>query len=175
MIESAPTVGHGTCGDASLVRAMAKSPDIVVRYDLDLRRVWANPKYEELTGLRPAQYLGRSLDDISTLDREGAQDLMNCLKRALTTGQPQHCEFLCPSARGEPVWLAVCASLECDDDDRATGVMTISRNITEHKRAQAQALLREREFRTLVEQSPDYITRYNPRGERTYMTTPSPG
>ena len=169
MIESASTVGHGTCGDASLVRAMAKSPDIVVRYDLDLRRVWANPKYEELTDLRPVQYLGRSVDDISALDQEGARDLVNCLKRTLATGQPQHCEFLCPSARGEPVWLAVCASLECDDDDRATGVMTISRNITEHKRAQAQALLREREFRTLVEQSPDYITRYNPRGERTYI------
>jgi diguanylate cyclase (GGDEF)-like protein/PAS domain S-box-containing protein len=169
MTEPASSTDHGACGDdASLVRAMARSPDIVVRYDLALRRVWANPKYEELTGLLPGQYLNRSLEDISTLAPQWARELLECLKRTLATGQPQQCEFQCPNARGEMRWLAMCASPACDDDDRTTGLITISRDITEHKLAQAQALLREREFRTLVEQSPDYITRYNLRGERVY-------
>jgi len=55
-----------------------------------------------------------------------------------------------------------------DGQGKTIGVLGIARDITEQKRVEAELALREAEFRTLAENSPDIIVRYDRDGRRIY-------
>lgn len=67
---------------------LRSTPDLIVRFGLELRRIYANPRFEELSGLGPHQYLGRRLSDLSPLGALAAP-LEQCLRAALATRRLQ--------------------------------------------------------------------------------------
>lgn len=139
---------------------LENSPDIIVRYDLELRRIYANPRFEELNGLKPEQYLGRRLSEVSRMGGL-AERLEQCMRRAIETGQLQELDFEWRTVDGRLLWHAVRITVERDAEGRPASVLTIATDITARKRAEAALAAREREFRLLAETSPDFIIRYD--------------
>jgi PAS domain S-box-containing protein len=70
---------------------------------------------------------------------------------------------------GTLIWVEVAASILRDNDLQPTGILTVTRNITERKQAEAQLLAREQLFRALVENAPDFVARYDREMRRIYV------
>lgn len=144
-----------------LARAVGQSPDAIVRYDLSLRRTYVNRAYLRLTGLTHAQVIGRALDE-SPAPATDTEAMLHALREARDTGVPQELEFstTTPPA-GATAWMHCRIVLERDAQGRPASLMSVARDVT--RRHQVQELLnqRMREFRTLAENSPDNIARFD--------------
>jgi diguanylate cyclase (GGDEF)-like protein/PAS domain S-box-containing protein len=139
---------------------LENSPDIIVRYDLELRRIYANPRFEALNGLKPEQYIGRRLSEVSRMGGL-AERLERSMRLAIETGQLQELDFEWRAIDGRLLWHSVRITVERDALGRPASVLTIATDITARKRAEAALAAREREFRLLAETSPDFIMRYD--------------
>ena len=153
---------------ALLLDMLDQSPDIVVCYDTALRRTYANTTYERQTGQVAAQYLGRAADEHSVVGTATA-NMVACLRRTLESGQAQRLDFEWRTADGALTWHALRVSPVRDESGNTVGLVSMARDITERKLAEQRLAERERQFRVLVENSPDYIVRYNIQGERLYV------
>ena len=143
-----------------LMGAIRHSPDSIVRYDLDLRRVYANPAFERLTGWRPEQYLGKTVAELPRVS-DHIDEMIAALRAARDTGEPQELEFGTRSKGGEMVWQSCRIVLVRDAHGEPAHLLSVARDITRRKRAQDMLSERVREFRTLAENSPDNIARFD--------------
>ncbi|HEY9027576.1 MAG TPA: PAS domain-containing protein [Burkholderiaceae bacterium] len=142
-------------------------PDCIVRYDLALRRIYANPAYERLTGLPPAAYLGKTPTETSVIGSYAPQ-MEAALRAALDTGIAQELEVQVTAPGGEIVWQSCRIVLERDARGAPSSLLSISRDVTQRRRAQDQLDQHAREFRTLTENSPDHIARFDAHGRLLY-------
>lgn len=143
------------------------SPDMIVRFDLGLRRVYANPRFEELSGLKPEDDLGRRPSEPSPIGAL-AQPLEQCLRAALATGRLQEIDVEWRVADGRLLWHGVRVAVERDADGAPRGLLVVATDITARKRAEAALAAREREFRSLAECSPDTIVLFDAAGRLAY-------
>ena len=143
-----------------LIGTVRHLPDCVVRYDLALRRIYANPAFERLTGLAPDEYLGRTPDETSVIGRH-AQLMERALRAARDTGDPQELEFEITTPSGEMAWQNYRIVLERDARGAPASILSVARDVTQRRRVQDQLDQRAREFRTLTENSPDHIARFD--------------
>jgi PAS domain S-box-containing protein len=143
-----------------LMGAIRHSPDAIVRYDLALRRVYANPAFERLTGWRPEQYLGKMPAE-APLSGEQAEAIEDALRIARDTGVPQELEFGARNPKGEFTWQSFSIVVERDARGEPASLLSVARDITQRKRVQDTLSQRVREFRTLAENSPDNIARFD--------------
>ncbi|HSV70001.1 MAG TPA: PAS domain-containing protein [Methylibium sp.] len=136
-----------------LMRTVRQAPDAIGRYDLSLRRVYANRAFTRLAGLTAA------------MDQE---EMVGALRTARDTGLPQDLEFALAAPANGTVWLHCRIALERDAHGRPAGLLAVAHDVT--RRRQVQELLnhRVREFRTLAENSPDNIARFDRQGRFVY-------
>jgi diguanylate cyclase (GGDEF)-like protein/PAS domain S-box-containing protein len=147
---------------------VAQSPDPITSFDCELRRVYCNEAFLTLAG-RPLQaMLGRTPLEESVLDRRDAVAYMKFLRRVLETGSDE--ELVMEHARpdGGPAVTSVRGMREYDHAGKLIGVMVIVRDITERVVAERRLAERERDFRQLVENSPDMISRHDFEARRLY-------
>ncbi|OGR37746.1 MAG: hypothetical protein A2051_06885 [Desulfovibrionales bacterium GWA2_65_9] len=142
------------------------SPDMIVRYDRDCRRIYVNPTTERVTGHMERELLGKTPTEISTLG-QAARRYHELLQGVLATGKP--CEIDMNVPRGEEV---ACFSYnlvpEFDQGGMVGSVLVIAHDITERKRAETELFAREQEYRALVDNSPNTISRYDLECRRTF-------
>ena len=144
-------------------------PDLIVRYDLDLRRIYVNPAWERASGLFAREVINLPGPDILR-DSNPAVNLEYTakLRKVLETGAIQRTEFTWVNARGETLYLDYVLVPEFDRDGKVTSVLAAGHDITEHKRSEELLRNREQEFRTLAENMPDNIIRYDRDGRTLY-------
>ena len=141
--------------------------DLVVRYDLSLRRTGANLAFERATGLTPDRYLGKSPLEAPAPGVD-SDALCAALQSAVRTGDLQEFELSILRPDGQRLWQSCHVVPELDASGQPLGLLAISRDITRHKRAQDDLSQREHEFRTLAENSPDNIGRFDRHGVLVY-------
>ena len=161
---------HTSHRHRDLVGAVRHSPDIIVRYDLALRRVYANPAFERLTGWQPEQYIGKTALEWPRVG-DHAEGFDTALRAARDTGEPQELEFGTRSQSGELAWQSCRIVLVRDEYGEPAHLLTVARDITQRKRVQDLLSQRVREFRTLAENSPDNIARFDRQCRLLYANT----
>lgn len=151
------------------------SPDIIIRYDCEGRRSYVNPAYEQEFGVPVAEALNKSLDEHWLLDTP-ASEYKARLREVLETGRPADVELISHHSDGRSITQEVRIVPERDTRGKVVGALALGRNITALKEAVAEARRnaeelqrREREFRTLAENSPDIILRYDREYRRVYV------
>ena len=116
-------------------RTLAESaPDIVTRFDRDLRCRYVNPAVEELAGVPPASLLGKRTTELALLG-EGGERWEEPLRRVFSTLQPLIHEFTFESPGGTRYFESRLVP-EIGADGRARSVVAVTRDITVRKQAE---------------------------------------
>ncbi|TKC91498.1 EAL domain-containing protein [Trinickia terrae] len=114
------------------------SPDSIVRYDRQCRRVYGNLTFARICEIAPEEFLGKTPAETSTFDPELAARYQARLQRILETGNDDEIEISRVSESGEATHFSVRATPEYDLDGSISGVLTIARDVTRHVRVEEQ-------------------------------------
>ena len=149
----------------SLLRSI---PDMVWLKDTKGRYQSCNHAFERLIGKSESEIIGKvdadlfedgKLKPTREEHREFLQAGVLCLSE----------EWVIYPDTGKRALLEMRKVPVSDTNGNVTGVLTVARDITERRNFEETLAVREREFRTLVENSPDTIARYGSDLRRLYV------
>jgi len=123
-------------------------PDLLVRYDPDLRRIYVNPAWEKASGLSAGDVINVPAADIPKVPKPTVDEYMARLRKVLETGTPQAIEFTWVNARGVTLFLEYVIVPEYDQNGKIVSVLAVGHDLTERKRVEniMQVRLRLLEF-----------------------------
>jgi PAS domain S-box-containing protein len=124
-------------------------PDLIVRFDNDLRLQYANPAVIKLTGMTLESLLGKTSmeygDELVISEIWG-----KTAREVLKLGEPKRLEQI-NKWQGVTKVFDTLIVPEIDLDGKARSVITIARDVTEKKQAEDNIKLSEDRFRTIAE------------------------
>jgi diguanylate cyclase (GGDEF)-like protein/PAS domain S-box-containing protein len=147
---------------------LENSPDPTMRYDKNCRRVYVNPAMERLTGKSAAQLLNSQPSDSQIIGSDDAENLMRIIRHVLATGQPAESELSGNTYSDQTSYFHIRYAPEFGGQGDVTGVIAIGRDITARKQVENLRYQRERELRTLVDNLPTVVVRYDREFRRVY-------
>ena len=113
-------------------RALAdNAPDIIVRYDKELRHLYVSPIIESITGIPSEQFVGKTNEELG-MPANLCKKWNKFLKKIYQTGKPGKLEFDF-TGPDEAYCFEMRAMPEFSEDDQIESIMCITRNITELK------------------------------------------
>ncbi len=129
------------------------SPEMIVRYDRDCRRIYINPAYERQTGIPLETAWDKTPGEVGKAQMS-SDAYMARLKRVMDSGEPDHILLEWHKPDGSLVSHKMHAVAEYDEKGQVIGALVMGHNITELKaterrleesRAQLRALTAKRE------------------------------
>lgn len=120
------------------------TPDIITRYDRDLRHLYINSTVEQAIGVPGDQIVGRTVSELE-LTYSRLQDWYATVQQVFATGEPCSIETEFPRPDGELRLYQAHFVPELREGGQVTTVVSFARDITEFKRTETS--LRESEER----------------------------
>lgn len=118
-------------------RALAEnSTDVILRFDREGRYLYANPAVEDVTGICPTAFLGKTHRELG-FPEDLAQYWDTSIQRVFETGRPYEAQFAYERT-GDTVWFNWKLSPEFAEDGSVSSVISTSRDVTEYKRQEQQ-------------------------------------
>ncbi len=118
------------------------SRDAIMRVDLDHRYIYMNPVVEQISGIPPEAYLGKTFEEMG-YPQELCTHWHEMTERIITSGEVIRMEFQLPTGQ----WIDQISIPEKDASGQVTAITAAGRDITESK--QNELLLQ-----TLFDQTP---------------------
>ena len=143
-------------------------PDFIVRYDLDLRRTYVSPAWEKASGLSAAEVIDVPHTDIPGVPVPAVDEYEQKIRQVMQTGVSQALEFTWVNAAGVKLFLDYTIVPEYDRHGKIAGVLSVGRDISDRKRAEAALRESETKYRSMMEAfadplyicSPDFTVEY---------------
>ncbi|PRX28180.1 PAS domain S-box-containing protein [Paraburkholderia sp. BL18I3N2] len=152
--------------EAQFRRLAESTPDIICRYDLDCRLVYANSGLAAILRRPLHEMLGATPTE-HTADPQFVA-YQNALAATLETGAERTHELTLRDGANDVSYHHVRILAERGLHDEITSVLALGRDITERKKAEERLHASGQAFRALVEHSPDYIARFDRDCRRIY-------
>jgi len=150
-------------------RSLAESlPDCVIRYDLAGRMLYLNTVLVRQLGLSDAsEVIGKLPIEAWPDGRYG--DIGRLVAQVMETGAEASIDISAPGPSGELEFFEIRAVPEWDEVGHMIGTIAVGRNITALKRYEQTLRASEQQFRSLAENAPDNIARYDRQGRHIYV------
>jgi PAS domain S-box-containing protein/putative nucleotidyltransferase with HDIG domain len=132
-------------------------PDMVVRFDTEARQIYVNPTVCKMFAQPEESFLGHTPPG----EASDGRPMEAWIRDAVNTGKPNHCEVTWQLPDGAHHYT-VRHVPEMDRHGHVISVLGIATNVTALKQA-------ENKFRTLAENLPDVVIRYDLECRRTYV------
>lgn len=127
-------------------RSLAEnSPDVIVRYDCDLKRVYVNKAWEHVNSATRDDVIGKSLSERSWVISKMLSSYEQFLKSIIKTGETADIEFSIVDKNGKTIYFHQKGVPEFNSDGEVISILTVARNITEKKVLEDQ-LLEQNQF-----------------------------
>lgn len=136
------------------------SPDIIERFDTELKHLYVSPALTRLTGISADVFLGKSCRELGL--SEAMVDAWEAAAlRLLDTGRRQIVELETETPEG---WRSFEMALapEMTEDGAIASILCISRDVTERKRAEIALQNSQAKFQALVANMPGMVYRFFP-------------
>jgi diguanylate cyclase (GGDEF)-like protein/PAS domain S-box-containing protein len=151
-----------------LLSVLQTIPDMVWVKDVDGVYLSCNHAFERMVGMQESEIIGKTdfqlfkseeVDFLREKDREAIEARRICV----------HEQWGTYPATGERVFVEKRKMPLLDTANNVVGVVGVGRDLTQRKQIEQMRADREREFRTLIEHSPDTISRYDKELRRVYV------
>jgi PAS domain S-box-containing protein len=151
------------------LRALVRTiPDLIWLKDPDGIFLRCNQQFERFVGLEEARIVGRS--DLDIREREAALFYRENDRRILASGQSAVTEeWLTFASDGYRGLFEVIRTPLYDPAGNTLGILGVAHDITRRKRMEDALRASEREFRSLAENLPDVVMRYDLDCRRIYV------
>jgi len=113
------------------------SPDIILRFDRNLRHLYVNPAVEQITGIPPDTFIGKTDRELGMPEEREAY-WRSVVEMVFRTGYEQRAEFDFPGIYGNRYFLGRVIPEFVSKEGVVESVMVIARDITERKRVEEQ-------------------------------------
>jgi PAS domain S-box-containing protein len=123
--------------EAELRALVENAPDIITRFDRELRHQFINPVIEQLSGLPPQAFLGKTHREMNMPEDLAAQ-WETQLRGVFETGKQQILEFAFPNADGRILHFESRANPEFGEDGTVQSVLAVARDVSERKQAEEE-------------------------------------
>ncbi|RJP49022.1 MAG: PAS domain S-box protein [Anaerolineaceae bacterium] len=137
--------------------------DVVARYDLDLRYLYVSPSLERYTDVKSEGLVGKTHREAG-FSEELSSFFDRSLRQVIASRKPADVEFTAES-RGILRFLESRAYPEFDESGNVKSVVTVTRDITERKRAEQALRESDERFKSIYSQSPVGIEIYDADGK----------
>ncbi|MBI5965606.1 MAG: PAS domain S-box protein [Chloroflexi bacterium] len=135
-------------------RALVENiPDLIVRYDMDLRRIYVNPAWEKASGLSAEDVVNVRYAKMPGIPTPVNNEYLEKLQHVLTSGITEAIEFTWANADGMTLYLEYVIVPEYDQQGKINGVLSVGRDITERKRNERELIILNR----AINQSSDAV------------------
>jgi PAS domain S-box-containing protein len=152
---------------ARLVAIVRSSNDAIVSLDADLRIATWNNGAEAIYGYSSDEVLGKSSDILiphdATLESRGLRE------RIVAGGEVQHYETQRLHKDGTVIDVAITAFVVTGPAGVASGATTITRDVTECKRAQRELAESDQRYREILDTTPDGVWRVDAENRTNYV------
>lgn len=108
------------------------SPDIISRHDREFRHTYINPAIEEVTGLPPAVFIGKTHAELG-MPPDKVQQWRGANQRVFATGQPEIVEYDFQTPEGIRYFQSRLVPEFGPDGKEVVAILNIARDITELK------------------------------------------
>ncbi|MGX7006111.1 PAS domain-containing sensor histidine kinase [Caballeronia sp. KNU42] len=144
-------------------------PDFIARFDRDGRYLYVNPAVTRAYGLPQEALVGKRPSELPTIDADQTERIEQSIQRAFLEGRPNESETRWQTAVQDIRMLEVRHVPEMDAGGSVVSVLSIGRDITRLRATELALRDSEGAFRTLAENAPDAIVRYDRNCRRTYV------
>ncbi|MFB2979135.1 PAS domain S-box protein [Microseira sp. BLCC-F43] len=128
------------------------SPDVIARFDRQLRHVYVNPAAELATGISPEAFIGKSHRELG-MPLEFAKLWEDALQMLFARKKEQRIEFDFPSPLGCKFYqVRIVPEFNCDDSIEFA--LAVARDFSDIKQAEQELRESEERFRATFEQAP---------------------
>jgi PAS domain S-box-containing protein len=110
------------------------APDIIARFDRELRHIYVNPAVESATGIPAARFIGKTNEEMG-MPAELCSFWAERMNKVITTGRPDKFEFDFPVPDGMKFYQSYIVP-EFSADGSVETILTIARDVTEHRQAE---------------------------------------
>lgn len=138
-----------------LIQAVDTSMNAVVLFDLDLKIIYANPAFGQLSETSMDKVLKLKITDF--LADESLEIVMENVSRALQGIDIDTFEIKVKTNTGKLMWVEIVGSVVYDESGEPEGLLTIIRDITDKKEMMENLIAAEDKYRLLVEKANDGI------------------
>ena len=147
----------------AMFRTLAEnSPDVIGRFDRDMRCIYVNRTVEDITGRSPAAYLGKTLAEIDR-DDSMVQVWRSALSGVFESGEAARLEFELPTGADTRIFDAHLVP-EYDSEGNISSILSVARDFTDHVRAEQQIA----RLAIVVEQAVEAVVITDPHGRIVY-------
>jgi PAS domain S-box-containing protein len=136
------------------------NPDLIARFNRDFQYTYLNPSAIKVVGKPVEDVLGRTLYDIG-IDPALSDFLISQLRIAFETGREHRTQYELPGRKG-PHYYDVQMIPMAGIEGRIESVLTVSRDVTARRLAEAALRDSERRYRSIVEGQVDIVVLYYP-------------
>ena len=132
------------------------SPDVIVRYDLNCRRLYVNPEFERVNGIAAEDIIGKTPLELSTRLAPMAMRFMEKLKATMQDGDTAKFDLEW-NGDGQPVWWFIRVIPEFDESGAVVSALTIWSDISERKVMENKLRESEHKLSEILENVDAYI------------------
>ncbi len=133
-------------------------PDVIARYDRDLRLVYINSKIEHATGMTPEELVGKRSRELQ-VSRTVARAHERQLRQVLASGETLRRSFSYDTPTGRRHYDAILVP-ERGPDGRTTSVISATRDVTAEREAEAAIAVAQDRYRALSQLVAAYAFAY---------------
>jgi PAS domain S-box-containing protein len=134
-------------------------PDVVSRFDRDLRFLYVSPQAERLLGRPPSEYTGKTLSEAG-IPSQLVEYFSKSVSGIFESGEPANIEFTRELDHGTRHFVGTGVP-ELTREGRVESVLTITRDVTEQRAAQDALRRSEANLRVITDTIPSLVSYIN--------------
>lgn len=154
--------------EANLRTLTENIPDIIARFDKDRRHIFINPAIEKVTGITPDLYIGKTNEELG-LPIEKVSYWNENIQYVFQTGTQRIFEFEFSTSNGL-IYFSSMLVPELDEGGNVNTILSITRDVSEQKRAEIELTKSEQRLRDIVFSTADWVWEVDQNGKYTYSS-----